>query len=204
MLQQILNMPDDEKNLWINSMNVELAALWNKECFELVKVSAAKGHQIMPLTWAFKFKSKPDGTYYKHKSQLCLHSDKMVEGLEEGVSADETSGYAPVIDWGTIRMLLTLTVNFNLHTTAVDFRSAFIQAKLDRPFFAQIPPYLDTFPQYAGKILKIKRSHYGHHSRLVSSTNSSMTTWSNPRTRADSASISLTMTIASSYGMMPS
>ena len=111
-------MPDDEKNLWIDSMNVKLAALWNKECFELVKVTAAKGRQITPLTWAFKFKSKPDGTYYKHKSRLCLHGDKMVEGLEEGVSADETSGYAPVIDWGTIRMLLTLTVNFNLHTTA--------------------------------------------------------------------------------------
>ena len=155
-------MPDDEKNLWMDSMNVELAALWNKECFELVEVSAAKGRQITPLTWAFKFKSKPDGTYYKCKSRLCLCGDKMVEGLEEGVSADETSGYAPVIDWGTIRMLLTLTVNFNLRTTAVDFCSAFIQAKLDWPFYAQIPPYLDTFPQYAGKILKIKRSLYGH------------------------------------------
>ena len=66
-LQQILNMPDDEKNLWIDSMNVKLAALWNKECFELVKVEAAKGHQITPLTWAFKFKSKPDGTYYKQE-----------------------------------------------------------------------------------------------------------------------------------------
>ena len=96
------------------------------------------------------------------KSRLCLHGDKMIEGLEEGVSADETSGYAPVMDWGMICLLLTLTVNFNLRTTAIDVHTAFIQAKLDQPFYAQIPPYLDTFPQYAGKILKIKRSLCGH------------------------------------------
>ena len=67
-------MPDDEKNLWIDSMNVKLAALWNKECFELVKVSAAKGHQITPLTWAFKFKSKPDGTYSSHRLGYYTHA----------------------------------------------------------------------------------------------------------------------------------
>lgn len=161
-LNQILNMQDDEKSQWFDSMQIELNALWDKGCFEVVDLKAAKGRQVIPLTWAFKYKSRPDGTYYKRKARLCLRGDKMIEGLEEGKSADETSGYAPVVDWGTIRMLLTMTVNFNLRTTAIDFRSAFISATLERPFYASMPPYVNTFPQYAGKLLMIKKSLYGH------------------------------------------
>ena len=163
-LTQVLAMPHDEKNLWLESMNIELNALWAKECFELVDMDAATGRQITPLTWAFKYKSKPDGTYYKRKSRLCLRGDKLLEGLSNDSSktAAKTSGYAPVVDWGTIRMLLTMTVNFNLQTTAIDFNSAFIQAKLERPFYAAMPAPLDSYPAYQNKILRIKRSLYGH------------------------------------------
>ena len=161
-LNQILQMDDAERNLWFESMNLELAALTDKDCFDLVEAKEAKGRQIVPLIWAFKYKSKPDGTYYKRKSRLCLRGDRMIEGLEEGISADETSGYAPVVDWGTIRMLLTMTVNFRLHTTAIDFRNAFVQVSLDRPFYASIPPYLDTFAEYENKYLRVKKSLYGH------------------------------------------
>ena len=161
-LQDILNMPDEEKALWFTSMNIELNALWSKGCFTVVDRDAAEGRQIIPLTWAFKVKTRPDGSFLKRKSRLCLRGDKMIEGLEEGHTADETSGYAPVVDWGTIRMLLTMTVNFNLKTTAVDFRAAFVQAKLKRPYYSTLPPVLCDFPQFQGKILRVHCSLYGH------------------------------------------
>ena len=88
-------------------------------------------------------------------------------------------------------MLLTLTVNFSLRTTAIDFRSTFIQAKLDRPFYAQIPPYLGYFPTVCRKDIENQEKFLWCHcfTALIYSTSSSMTTWSNPRTRADSASV---------------
>jgi hypothetical protein len=161
-LGEILRMPDEEKYLWFDSMNLELNALWEKDCFELVDESQAKGRQIVPLAWVYVFKSRPDGTYYKRKSRVVLRGDVMKEGLREGEYASDTSGYAPVVDWGTIRLLLTMSVNFNLKTTAIDFNAAFLHAKIERPYYASIPPYLDQFPEYSGKVLKIKRSLYGH------------------------------------------
>ena len=160
-LQEILNMPDEERVLWFEAMNKELNALWAKDCFVIVEEDEAKGRQIVPLTWAFKVKTRPDGSFLKRKARLCLRGDKMIEGLEEGKSADETSGYAPVVDWGTIRMLLTMSVNFDLKTTAVDFRNAFTQKKLDRPHYSTMPPMIADFPEYQGKILRVKRSLYG-------------------------------------------
>ena len=160
-LQEILNMPDDEKVLWFEAMNKELNALWANGCFVITNEEEAKGRQIVPLTWAFKVKTRPDGSFLKRKARLCLRGDKMIEGLEEGKSADETSGYAPVVDWGTIRMLLTMSVNFDLKTTAVDFRNAFTQKKLDRQHYASMPPMIADFPEYQGKILRVRRSLYG-------------------------------------------
>jgi len=41
----------------------------------------------------------------------------MYEGLKEGEGANETSSYSPVIDWGTLQILLSLTIQYGLHTT---------------------------------------------------------------------------------------
>ena len=154
-------MPDEERVLWFEAMNKELNALWANGCFVIVDEEEAKGRQIVPLTWAFKVKTRPDGSFLKRKARLCLRGDKMIEGLEEGKSTNETSGYAPVVYWGTIQMLLTMSVNFDLKTTAVDFRNAFTQKKLDRPHYSSMPPMIADFPEYQGKILRVKRSLYG-------------------------------------------
>jgi len=80
----------------------------------------------------------------------------------EGEGAKETSGYAAVIDWGTLRILLSLSIQYNLHTTQVDFKNAFVQAPLDWPMFMNLPPGLQQALQYKGKILCLGRSLYGH------------------------------------------
>ena len=77
----------------------------------------------------------------------------MREGLEEGVPMQETDGYSPVVDWGTKRMLLTMSVSFNLKTTQVDFKSAFEQKTLDRPLFVAMPELVCTGSEFDGKIL---------------------------------------------------
>ena len=86
----------------------------------------------------------------------------MYEGLKEGEGAKETSGYSPVIDWGTLRILLSLTIQYGLHTTQVDFKNAFVQAPLEWPMYMNLPPGLSEAPHLKGKILCLKWSLYGH------------------------------------------
>ena len=86
----------------------------------------------------------------------------MLKGLHEGELASESSGYAPVIDWGTQQILLTLVVQHDLVTTQVDFRNAFTQAPLDRPMFMELPQGLKNKKEYQGKIFQLDQSLYGH------------------------------------------
>jgi len=131
-----------ELRRWQDAIDVELAALQEKRCFDLVDQAEAEGRQIVDSTWVFKRKRRPDGSLLKYKARLCIRGDKMYEGLKEGEGAKETSGYAPVIDWGTLRILLSLTIQYSLHTTQVDFKNAFVQAPLERPMYMHLPPGL--------------------------------------------------------------
>jgi len=73
------------------------------------------------------------------------------------------SGYSPVIDWGTLRiLLLSLMIQYGLHTTQVDSKNAFVQAPLERPMYMNLPPGLSEAPHLKDKILHLKRSLYGH------------------------------------------
>jgi len=86
----------------------------------------------------------------------------MYEGLNKGETAKETSGYAPVIDWGTLILILNLKMQHDLLSTQVAFKNAFVQAALDRPMYMNLPPGLKGLPQYQGKVLKLGQSLYGH------------------------------------------
>jgi len=138
---------------WYNAIDAELKMLYEKKCYKLVDKSEAKGRQIVDSTWVFKQKQHPDGTLLKYKARLCIQGDKMYKGLKEGETAKETSRYAPVIDWGTLQLIMNFKMQHNLHSMQVDFKNAFVQAALDRAMFMNLPPGLNGLPQYQNKIL---------------------------------------------------
>ena len=47
--------------------------------------------------------------------------------------------YAPVVNWISIRMMLTLSVIHNLYTTSIDSTLAFPQADVDATIYMEIP-----------------------------------------------------------------
>jgi hypothetical protein len=100
--------------------------------------------------------------FYKKKSCLCLRNDRQTEGLLEGQSVNDVDGYSPVVDWGTLRMLLMMSVQFNLIMTQVNFNQAFVQVPLQCPMYCELPPGIKDQPQFAGKILELHQSLYGH------------------------------------------
>jgi hypothetical protein len=53
-------------------------------------------------------------------------------------------------------------VQYNLHTTQVDFKNAFVQAPLDRPMYMSLPPGLAELPANKDKVLQLHQSLYGH------------------------------------------
>ncbi len=52
-------------------------------------------------TWVFKLKRLPDGTPSRFKARFCARGDLQKEGV------DFFDTYAPVVQWSTIRLLLS-------------------------------------------------------------------------------------------------
>ena len=69
----------------------------------------------------------------KHKARTCAHG-----GMQRwGESYFET--YAPVVNWLSVRLLLTLSVAMNLETHSIDFTMVHPQAKLKNRVFMETP-----------------------------------------------------------------
>jgi len=100
--RDIQHSDDSEQRHWMDAIDAELQALYDKDCYALVDKEQAEGRQIVDSTWVFKRKRRPDGSLLKYKARLCIRGDQMYEGLNEGEGAKERSGYSPVVDWGTL------------------------------------------------------------------------------------------------------
>ena len=135
---------------WLEAAAEEIRVLEAKGTWEEVPKSEAKG-RILPGTWVFRRKRKPDGMIKKLKARYCVRGD-----LQEGVF--ET--FAPVIAWSTIRMLLVLALTLDWHTCSVDFASAFVQAELKDPVYIHLPCGFKS-SKGPNMCLRLKKSLYG-------------------------------------------
>ena len=71
----------------------------------LVPRSHAKGKKVQKTTWAFKVKRYPDGLtcMRKLKARFCVRGDLQEEGV------DYFDVYAPLVQWSTVRMVMTMS-----------------------------------------------------------------------------------------------
>ena len=76
--------------------------------------------QALPTVWQMKRKRDvATGTILKHKSRLNVDGSKM----KTGVHYEET--YAPVANWSSVRLLLTLSTVLNWHSVQIHCVQAF-------------------------------------------------------------------------------
>lgn len=73
----------------------------------------------------------------------------------EGIDFFET--YAPVVQWGTVRILLVLSVTLGLVSTQVDYTNVFVQSDIDTLVFVEMPPLYGR----DGYIWRLQKSLYG-------------------------------------------
>ena len=115
--------------------------------------SKGQSRPILKGTWAFKLKRLPDGSPSKFKARYCVRGDLQREGI------DYFETYAPVVQWSTVRLLLTLILSNNWTTKQVDYTNAFAQATLNEEVYIESPR---GFSRGDGKgVLKLNNSLYG-------------------------------------------
>ena len=133
-------------------MKLEVDTLVGQWTWE--SVPRTKGMNVLKSTWAFKLKRLPDGTAYRHKARFCARGDLQKEGI------DFFETYAPVVQWSTIRLLLSTVLTEGWTTRQVDNTNAFAQADLKEEVYVEYPRLFG--PKTGGdKVLRLRKSLYG-------------------------------------------
>ncbi len=122
------------------------------DCWEYVP---NPGKDVLPSTWAFKIKCYPDGRVKKFKARFCARGDKQQEGI------DYFETWAPVVQWSTVQIVMTLALKLNLISIQCNITAAFIHARV--PITETIHVHQPRgFHQGNGdEVLCLKRTLYG-------------------------------------------
>jgi hypothetical protein len=147
-LKQAMNRPDWLQ--WKAACDAEHASLMRHNTWSLVQLPAGK----VPIDcrWVFKRKFKADGTLGRYKARL------VAKGFTQrfGVDYDET--FAPVARAESIRTLIAIAAQRNMHLHQMDVKTAFLNGKLDEDIYMTQPPGYVKGP---GMVCKLHRSLYG-------------------------------------------
>ena len=145
---------------YIEAMMKEIKQLIKQSTWESVlrkdvpPTPDGKRRTILPSTWAFRLKRLPDGTPLKFKARFCVRGDRQTTGV------DYFETYAPVVQWSTVRLLLTLILSNNWVTKQVDYTNAFAQAELEEQVYIE-PPRGFRWSEGENKVLRLIKSLYG-------------------------------------------
>jgi len=157
-----MNGPN-KKGFW-TACEIEITTLERKESW--IVVERESWMHVLPSTWAFKIKRYPHGAIRKLKARFCVRGDWQVEGV------DFFETFAPVVSWTTVRIMLILSILFDLKTRQVDYTAAFVHALIDADpnleFMTQeernrAGVYVEMPRGFreGNKVLKLQRSLYG-------------------------------------------
>jgi transposase InsO family protein len=148
---EAINSPEAEK--WITAMLEEMGSLNALETWDLVQVSEQQAKRALPVRWVFKVKLTESGDVEKFKARLVAKGFKQVYGV------DYTEVYAPVSRHSTLRYLLSMAVEQQMHLHQLDISTAFLHGKLQETVYVQQPPgFYEGGPN---TVCKLNKALYG-------------------------------------------
>ena len=94
----------------------------------------AKGIEfdVIQAVWSFKRKRTPSGELLKYKSRLCAHGGQQT-------SNTFWESFSPVVQWTTLRTILTLSLIRKWKARSIDFVLAYPQADMKSNVFMRLP-----------------------------------------------------------------
>lgn len=118
---------------WEKAINEEFNSLSKNETWSLVERSEIPENQnILKSRWVFKRKNERNiGT--KYKARL------VIKGFADRNQYDLTETFAPVARLSDVRFLLSVANKYNLDIHQMDVKTAFLNGKLEKSVFMEIP-----------------------------------------------------------------
>lgn len=147
---EAINHP--ENNLWREAMKAEFDALSLMGTWELV--DPPDDCQIIGCRWVYSIKHNEDGSIDRYKCRL------VAKGCSQKYMINYYETFAPVVRYSTIRLLIAMAAQFDLHLHHVDVTTAYLHGDLKETVFMHQPEgFVD--PQFPNRVCRLKKSLYG-------------------------------------------
>ena len=133
-------------------MDEEFVALQRQGAWSLVPYSPTQN--VVGCKWVFKLKHNSDGGISRYKARL------IAKGFHQQHGVDFEETFSPVIKPPTVRMILSLAVQFDWPLRQLDVSNAFLLGFLTKEvYMVQILRYVD--PSKPNHVCKLWKSLYG-------------------------------------------
>ena len=139
-------------------MDDEIQSLIRMETLEIVSRKSVSDKNVLPGTWYFNWKRKPDWKISKFKAQYCVIWD-----IQKRLSPKPLNLYSPVVQWATVRLILILQCIVGFQSQSIDFTHAFDQSYIpsEKPVFIELPRFFESDGEQGDVFLILKKSLYG-------------------------------------------
>ena len=137
---------------WDAAVKAELKSLGNKGTFESLSTKPP-GVRLLGTKWVFKLKKCADGTLDKYKARL------VAKGFLQRFGVDYFETFAPCTQLSSFRLILAISIAYNLELTHMDVQTAFLNSDLKEELYIQLPEGAVT--EDGHYMAKLKKSLYG-------------------------------------------
>jgi len=135
---------------WRQALDAEMDSLQQHDTWELQKTPP--GVQPLPVRWVLRVKEEADGSK-RHKARL------VAKGFAQREGVDYDDVFAPVSKGSTLRALLSVVAEQDLHLHQLDIKTAFLNGRLTEEVWVQQP---EGFEQHDSSFsLRLRRALYG-------------------------------------------
>lgn len=128
-IQEALSGP--EKEYWKKAIADEYESFEKNKTWTLTLLPAGK--KAVKCKWVFKRKPGLEGQSFHYKARL------VAKGFTQEYGIDYKETYSPVVRYSTIRTLLALAVNLDMHVDHMDVKTAFLNGELNETVYMEQP-----------------------------------------------------------------
>jgi Reverse transcriptase (RNA-dependent DNA polymerase) len=135
------------------AMKSEKASLKENNVYEIVP--GPDGVSVLKSRWVFFKKINNETGAIKHKARFVALGCQQVYGV------DYSENFAPTLAKESLRLLISLTVLYNLYVIQIDNNTAFLNGNIDMVTYVELPDILFSREEKRKWVGKLERCLYG-------------------------------------------
>ena len=139
-------------------MDGEIQSLMRRDTWDIVLSNSVTDNNVLPGTWSFKCKRKPDWKIRKFKARYCVKVD-----VQKRLSPKPLNSYSTVVQWSIVRLVMILQCILGLQSQSIEFTNVFAQVDIPsgEPVFVELPRGFMIDGGQIDVVLRLNKSLYG-------------------------------------------